>query len=63
MDPDSVIRRCLLNVRITRESGRIADIGGCLKSADFVAEVGDQRARQPKDFLEPIRSHSLHWKR
>jgi hypothetical protein len=26
---NSVIRRCLLNVRITSESGRIADIGGC----------------------------------
>jgi hypothetical protein len=30
---DSVIRRCLLNVWITPESGRRADIGGCLKGA------------------------------
>ena len=30
---DSVVRRCLLNVRMTPEIGGRADIDGCLKSA------------------------------
>jgi hypothetical protein len=28
------------NFRFTRDSDQIADIAGCLKSADFVAKVG-----------------------
>ncbi len=40
---DSVIRRCLLNVRMTPEIGRRADIDGCLKSANS----GSRGVRNP----------------
>ena len=43
---NSALGRCPLNVRITPESGRVADIGGRLRSADFVAKVVDGSREQ-----------------
>ena len=43
--PDSALLRCPLNVRFAHESGRIADIGGCLKCAKTSCEQSQQPAQ------------------